>query len=62
MFISVQFTFFFLVPTLSEVKVTQSFLTLCNHMDYTVQGNLQARIMEWVAIPFSNIKQTSNFS
>ena len=22
-------------------------------MDYTVHGNLQARILEWVAIPFS---------
>jgi len=37
----------------SEVKVTQSFLTLCNPMDYTVHGILQARILEWVAITFS---------
>ena len=36
-----------------EVKVTQSFLTLCNPMDYTVYGILQARILEWVAFPFS---------
>ena len=35
------------------VKVTQSCLTLCNPMDYTVHGILQARILEWVAIPFS---------
>ena len=28
-------------------------LTLCNPMDYTVHGILQARILEWVAIPFS---------
>ena len=26
---------------------------LCDAMDYTVHGILQARIMEWVAIPFS---------
>ena len=37
----------------SEVKVTQSCLTLCNPMDYTVHGILQARILEWVAFPFS---------
>ena len=37
----------------SEVKVTQSCLTLCNPMDYTVHGILQARILEWVAVPFS---------
>ena len=30
----------------SEVKVAQSCPTLCNHMDYTVQGILQARILE----------------
>ena len=34
-------------------KVTQSCLTLCNPMDYTVCGILQARILEWVAFPFS---------
>ena len=28
-------------------------LTLCNRMVYTVHGILQARILEWVAIPFS---------
>ena len=37
----------------SEVKVTQSCLTLCEPMDYTVHGILQARILEWVAVPFS---------
>ena len=37
----------------SEVKVVQSCPTLCNPMDYTVHGILQARIMEWVAFPFS---------
>ena len=34
----------------SEVKVTQSCLTLC---DPIVHGILQARILEWVAFPFS---------
>ena len=27
--------------------------TLCDPMDYTVHRILQARILEWVAIPFS---------
>ena len=37
----------------SEVKVVQSCLTLCDPMDYTVHGMLQARTLEWVAVPFS---------
>ena len=37
----------------SEVKVAQSCLTLRDLMDYTVHGLLQARILEWVAFPFS---------
>ena len=36
-----------------EVKVTQSCPTLCDPKDYTVHGILQARILEWVAFPFS---------
>ena len=36
-----------------KVKVTQSCPTLCNPMDYTVHGILQARTLEWVAAPFS---------
>ena len=36
-----------------KVKVTQSYPTLCDPMDYTVQGILQARILEWVAFAFS---------
>ena len=36
----------------SEVKVTQSCPTLCDPMS-TVCGILQARILEWVAVPFS---------
>ena len=30
-------------------------LTLCDPMDYTVHGILQARILEWVAFPFSRL-------
>ena len=36
-----------------KVKVTESCPTLCDPMDYTVHGILQARILEWVALPFS---------
>ena len=35
------------------VKVTQLCLTLCDPVDYTVHGILQARILEWVTFPFS---------
>ena len=38
---------------LMKVKVAQSCLTLCDPTDYTVHGILQARILEWVAVPFS---------
>ena len=42
------------------VIVTQSCPTLCHPMDCSpsgssVQGILQARILEWVAIPFSRV-------
>ena len=36
-----------------KVKVAQSCLTFSDLMDYTVQGILQARIVEWVAFTFS---------
>ena len=36
-----------------KAKVSWSCPTLCNPMGYTVHGILQARILEWVAIPFS---------
>ena len=36
-----------------KVKVTQSCLTLCDPMNYTLHRILQARILEWVAFPFS---------
>ena len=44
-------------------KLLQSHPTLCNPMDCSppgssVQGILQARILEWVAMPFSNIYTT----
>ena len=37
-----------------KVKVIQLCLTLCDPMDYTVHGILQARILELVAYPFSS--------
>ena len=36
-----------------KVKVAGLCLTLCNPMEYTVHGILQARILEWVSFPFS---------
>ena len=36
-----------------EVQAAHWGLTLCDPMDYTVHGILQARILEWVAFPFS---------
>ena len=36
-----------------KVKVTWLCPTLCDPMDYTVRGILQARILEWIAFPFS---------
>ena len=36
-----------------KVIAAQSCLTLCDPMDYTVHVILQARILEWVAFPFS---------
>ena len=38
-----------------KAKVTQSCPTLCDAMDYTVHGILQARILEWVAFPLSRL-------
>ena len=43
----------------SESEVAQSCLTVCDPMDcslsgFSVHGILQARILEWVAISFSN--------
>jgi len=36
-----------------KVKVTQLCPTLCDPMDYTGHGILQARILEWIAVSFS---------
>ena len=36
-----------------NMKVAQSCPTLCDPMDYIVHRILQARILEWVAVPFS---------
>ena len=36
-----------------KVKVAQSCPTLSDPMNYTVHGFLQARILEWEAVPFS---------
>ena len=43
-----------------RVSVAQSCLTLCDAMDcslpdFSVHGILQARILEWVACPFSRV-------
>ena len=35
------------------VEFAQLYLTVCDRMDYTVHGILQARVLEWVAFPFS---------
>ena len=36
-----------------QVKFAQSCPTLCDPMYYTVHGILQAKILEWIAFPFS---------
>ena len=36
-----------------KVKVTQLCPTLCDSMDCIVHGIVQARILEWIAFPFS---------
>ena len=36
-----------------KVKITHLCLTFCDPMDCIVHGILQARILEWVAFPFS---------
>ena len=40
-------------PEELKMKVAQSCLTIADPMDYTVHGILQARILEWVAFPYS---------
>ena len=36
-----------------KVKVAQLCPILCDPMDHTIHGTLQARILEWVAFSFS---------
>ena len=44
----------FLPPrNVSDLKKAQLCLTLCDPVDYSVHGILQASILEWVAFPFS---------
>ena len=38
-----------------QVKITQSCPTFYDPIDYTVHGILQARILEWVTMPFSKL-------
>ena len=42
-----------MLSAICQVKVAQSCPTVCDTMDYTVHGILQARILERVAFPFS---------
>ena len=47
--------------SLCKMKVAQMCPNLCDPMDYTVHGILQARILEWVANPFfRGTSQTTN--
>ena len=50
-----------------KVKVTQLYLTLCDPLDYTAHGILQARMLEWGSLSLfqgifstkgSNLRQT----
>ena len=43
------------------MKAAQSCPTVCDTMGYTVHGILQARILEWVAIPFSRGSSQSRY-
>ena len=48
-----KFNTFLATQTKVKVKVSQLCLTLCYPMDCIVHGILQARLLEWVASPFS---------
>ena len=45
-----------------KVKVAESSPTLCNPMDYTVHGILQARRLEWVDFSFRQSRLQSKDS
>ena len=49
--IKINFTYFSLHKV--KVKIAQSCPALCDLMDYTVNGILQAGILEWVAVSSS---------
>ena len=51
-----------LVTLKVKLNIIQSCPTLCDHMDYTVHGILQARILEWVAFPFQVIFPTQGLN
>ena len=46
-------TIIYWADIIMKVKVAESCLTLCDPMTCTTHGILQARILEWVAFPFS---------
>ena len=48
-----QLYLFHMLAKWNELKISQSCLTLCDLMDYAIQGIIQARILKWVAFPFS---------
>ena len=43
------------MQTHMKVNVAQSCPNLCDPMDFTVHGILQATVLEWVAFPFSRV-------
>ena len=47
------FNFSLIIYMKMKGKTTQSCLTIRDPMDYTLHVILQARILEWVAFPFS---------
>ena len=49
------------VQWVSEVKAAHSCPTLCNPVDSTAQGILQARVLEWVAVPFSRGSECNRY-
>ena len=52
-FTNFSLTSLFPTPCQLKVKVAQSCPVLCDPMDYTVHGILQATVLEWVTFPFS---------
>ena len=57
--LSVDYSEIFWKKKKKKVLVAQLCVTLCHPMDYSLPGSLmhgilQARILEWVAIPFSS--------